>query len=55
MIEKAQNKQITKESVKVKQTFFFPGGGEFIPQNIEAENYDKAVEEYEKTREKYNK
>lgn len=42
-------------TTKVKNQYFFPGGGEFIPQNVEAESLDEAQKEYEKTRKPYNK
>lgn len=42
------NKSMKPETVKTKESYFFAGGGEYEPMNVEAESLIEATKEYEK-------
>lgn len=50
MLDKAKNKALEPEEVRVKQIYHFPGGLEYEPQSVEAETREEAEDIYEKSR-----
>lgn len=52
MLDKAKNKALEPEEVRVKQIYHFPGGLEYEPQSVEAESREEAEVIYEKSRKK---
>lgn len=57
MINEAKNKVMDPQKTKVEslQEFSFPGGGEYQPVTIKANNISEATEIYEKEKKIINK
>lgn len=50
-LKKTQNEEASTEPKgKATETFFFAGGGEYIPVSIEASSYEEALKKYEEIR-----
>lgn len=43
--------EIKKTEIKpIEEDFFFPGGGDYLPQTVKAVNQQEALKVYEKTK-----
>ena len=50
MLDKAKNKALEPEEIRVKQIYHFPGGLEYEPQSVEAESREEAEAIYEESK-----
>ncbi len=48
----SKNKMVSGDEVKTKQEYFFSGGGEYLPQTVEAESPSEAERTWAETRKK---